>query len=346
LSGAIRSALALTRAQILAFRRRASGLDARAPMSTDSLRLAAWAGLQDSMPRAALLSIHARVADTPPDVLDDVSLAQIWGPRYSMYVVASVDVAVFTLGRMPDDVRGRERAEAMARLVRGYTHGEKMPYDDVGLALGLHNANALRYGTATGTILIRWEGARRPLIWTIAPSSISVEEARLELARRYLHVFGPGNAESFAGWAGVSSRSAAGTFRALEPELTQVRSPIGDSWLLTADEAFTRAEPQPLARVRLLPSGDTYFLLQGSERELLVPDARRRAELWTSRVWPGALLVDTEITGVWRRAHEKMTIDLWRPLTSDERAAVEAEAASLPLPGLALPISVSFAHAA
>ena len=107
MSGAIGASLALSRAQILAFRRSASGLDTRAPMSTDSLRLAAWAGLQDSMPRAALLSIHARVADTPPDVLVDESLAQIWGPRYSTYVVASVDVPVFTLGRMPDDVRGR-----------------------------------------------------------------------------------------------------------------------------------------------------------------------------------------------------------------------------------------------
>ena len=315
-------------------------------MNSDSLRFASWAGLQDSMPRAALLSIHARVADTPADVLDDAALAQVWGPRYSAYVVAADDVPFFTLGRLPDNAAGRERAEKLARLVRDYTHGEKMPYDDVGLALGLSNSNALRYGTATGTILIRWEGARRPLIWTIPAPAITAEEARLELARRYVHVFGPGNAESFAEWAGVSSRSAAATFRALEPELTAVTTPIGDGWLLAADEPLLRAEPQPVAGVWLLPSGDTYFLLQGRERELLVPDARRRSELWTSRVWPGALLVDGQITGVWRRAHERMSIDLWRPLTAAERDAVEAEARALPLPGLARTMSVSFAQAA
>ena len=298
------------------------------------------------MPRAALLSIHARVADTPPDELDDAQLAQVWGPRYGAYVVAADDVPVFTLGRLPDHAAGRERAEKMARLVREYTHGEKMPYDDVGLALGLSNSNELRYGTATGTILIRWEGARRPLIWTIPTPTISVEEARLELARRYMHVFGPGNAESFAEWAGVSARSGVERFRALEPELTEVRTPIGDGWLLTADEPLLRAEPQPVAGVRLLPSGDTYFLLWGRERELLVPDARRRSELWTSRVWPGALLIEGEITGVWRRAHEKLSIDLWRPLSGAERAAVEAEAASLPLPGVIRQMSVSFAQAA
>ena len=59
--------LSLTRPQILAFRRRAGGLDERLPPGQESLRRAAWAGLQDSVPRAALLSIHARVAGTGPE---------------------------------------------------------------------------------------------------------------------------------------------------------------------------------------------------------------------------------------------------------------------------------------
>ena len=58
------SPLDLTRPQILAFRRRVGALDVRLPRGRRSLRLAAWAGLQDSMPRAALLSIHARVEGT------------------------------------------------------------------------------------------------------------------------------------------------------------------------------------------------------------------------------------------------------------------------------------------
>ncbi|MDF2754128.1 MAG: Activator of Hsp90 ATPase, partial [Gaiellaceae bacterium] len=53
--------LDLTRAEILAYRRRVNELDERLPAGPASLRRAAWAGLQDSMPRAALLSIHARV---------------------------------------------------------------------------------------------------------------------------------------------------------------------------------------------------------------------------------------------------------------------------------------------
>ncbi|HWP63203.1 MAG TPA: hypothetical protein VNO86_07025, partial [Candidatus Binatia bacterium] len=94
--------LTLDRAAILAFRRRVQALDGRLAPGPTSLRRAAWAGFQDSMPRAALLSIHARVAGAHPAILDDPTLVQVWGPRYSAYVVAAEDRAVFTLGRLPD----------------------------------------------------------------------------------------------------------------------------------------------------------------------------------------------------------------------------------------------------
>jgi hypothetical protein len=69
--------LDLTRAQILAFRRRVGALDERLPSGCRSLRHAAWAGLKDSMPRAALLSIHARVEGTGPSTWEDASLVQL-----------------------------------------------------------------------------------------------------------------------------------------------------------------------------------------------------------------------------------------------------------------------------
>jgi hypothetical protein len=73
-----------------------------------------------------------------------------------------------------------------------------------------------------------------------------------------------------------------------------------------------------------------------------VPDPRLRGELWTSRVWPGALLVDGELAGTWRRANQNLSIQAWRPLTRAERGAVEVEAAALPLPGLPGPIRVTW----
>src|SRR5215471_18916189 len=113
------------RTQILAFRRRAGALDERLPGGPGSLRSAAWAGLQDSMPRAALLSIHARVAGAGPSAWEDPSLVQIWGPRFSVFVVAERDRAVFTLGLLPGDADGRRRAQDQADKLKAVLGGER-----------------------------------------------------------------------------------------------------------------------------------------------------------------------------------------------------------------------------
>jgi hypothetical protein len=327
------SPLELGRDRILAFRRRAGGLDERRPYSPESLRAAAWAGLQDSMPRAAVLSLHARVEGVRPTSWEDPAFVQVWGPRYQTYVVAAQDVAVFTLGRLPDTDGALERAERMAAALESMLGGASRPYEDLGHELGV-NPNALRYAAPTGTIAIRWDGARRPTVRLLPRPGIEPRAAQLELARRYLHVFGPATAASFTKWAGISKKAAAAAFAALGPELAAVRTPLGAASILAADEEGFRAAPGPPAAARLLPSGDAYTLLHGDDRALLVPDAARRLEQWTPRVWPGAVLVEGEVQGVWRRAHDTVTIEPWGPLPRAALDAVEAEAARLPIPGV------------
>ncbi len=326
------SRLNLIRSQILAFRRNAGTLDERLPPGARSLRRAAWAGLQDSMPRAALLSIHARVEGAHPQIWDDESLVQVWGPRFSVYVVPARDHALFTLARLPDDARGCRRAEDAAARLHAFLAGRRMT--DREAARGLRHGYSLRYATATGTVLIRWEGARAPQVWSVPRPEIDPRDARGELARRYLHVYGPTTAPAFARWAGVGRAQGQEAFEDLSRSLTAVRTPIGDGWILTGDEPAFRAPAGPAAPARLLPSGDAYWLLQGADRELLVPEAERRDALWTPRVWPGAVLVGGQIVGTWRRSQAKLSIEPWRRLSRAERDAVEEEAAGLPLPGV------------
>jgi hypothetical protein len=285
------------------------------------------------MPRAALLSIHARVEGTNPSTWEDSSLVQLWGPRYSAYVVPARDLAVFSLGRLPDDDGALRVAEDLAARLHRFLRGARMTYGEAGRALGGH-PNRLRYAAPTGTVLIRWDGARQATIWTVPPPEVDPRHARLELARRYLHVFGPTTAQAFAQWAGIGPQRGVAAFEGLSRRLTPVRTPVGDSWILTSDEPALRVAPGPAASARLLPSGDAYFLLQGRDRELLVPDASHRRALWTPRVWPGGVLVDGEIVGTWRRSLGTVTIEAWRRLTRATRDAVAAEAASLPLPEL------------
>jgi hypothetical protein len=349
--------LELAREQILAFRQAAGGLEARLPMGPESLRQAAWMGLQDSMPRAALLSIHARVEGTRSTTWEDPALVQLWGPRFSAYVVAEPDRAVFSLGRLPDDPAARRRAVATADALEAFLGGRRMSYGEAGRGLGT-SPNALRYAAPTGRVLIRWDGARQPTVWMVPPPDVNPLDARLELARRHLHVVGPSSAAAFATWAGVKPAAARAAFETLAGSLVPVRTPLGDAWILAADESALRERgaghdrgaggagsaagrgdgvgssgPGADVRARLLPSGDAYVLLQGAERELVVPDAACRRALWPSRVWPGAVLLGGEVVGTWRRADADLVVEPWRRFASAERDAVQAEAEALPLPG-------------
>jgi Winged helix DNA-binding domain len=326
----VTSVLEITREQVLAYRRRVQALDERLPFGPDSLRHAAWAGLQDSVPRSALHALHARVESVPPEVLDDPALVQVWGPRYAAYVVPASDHLPFTLGRMPQKGRMPVRAEDLAARADAHLAGRQLPVDDVAGALG--SGNGIRYATLTGTVMIRWDGARQPLMWTVPRSELSAAEALQALARRYLHVFGPSTVDAFVRWAGVDATAVVAAFDALGNELMTVRMPLGDGQILVEDLPVVREPPLPTEAARLLPSGDPYCLLWGADREFLVMDAAQRAELWTSRVWPGALLVGGEIVGTWRRNKATVIATPWRHMTPSERAAVEAEAATLPLP--------------
>ena len=321
------TSLELTRSQILAFQRRATALDERLPRG-----------------RRALLSIHARMAGTQPASWEDPSLVQVWGPRFSTYVVAKRDLAVFTLGRLPDESGPLKRAQDIAARLRSALAGRRMAQGAAARAMGAQHANQLRYAAPTGTLLIRWDGSRQPDIWNVVVPEMDPYEARLELARRYLQVFGPTTPEAFARWAGIGPLSGIAAFETLRKSLTPVRTPIGEAWILGRDEPLFRAAPSPAASARLLPSGDTWFLLQGADRELLVPNERRRRALWTSRVWPGALLVEGETVGTWRRAEHVLTIQPWRRLSRIQSDAVEVEAGSLPLPGINRPIDIRWDH--
>lgn len=331
--------MALTRSQILAYRRTVQALDERLPPGPDSLARAAWAGLQDSVPRSALHSLHARVEATPADAWKDPSLVQVWGLRYTAYVVPAGDHAVFTLGRLPDRGAIRARAEELAARLHAHLEGRRLTYGEAGRALGVH-PNSLRYAALTGTVLIEWDGARQPTVRTVPPPDVDPREARLELARRHLHAFGPVTPRAFADWAGIAVARARDTFEALAGQLTPVETPIGEAWILASDEPAFLSPEGPSAPARLLPSGDPFFLLQGADRDLLVPDATRRALLWTPRVWPGAVLIDGEIVGTWRRAEATLTIEPWIRLSPNQREAVEDEARSLPLPGVQAGVAV------
>src|SRR5262249_37683698 len=96
-----------------------------------------------------------------------------------------VDAPAFTLGRLPDAPGPLQRAQETATRLDQLLVGRRMREGEAGRALGV-NPNMLKYGTATGRIRIRWDGAHQPTVWTVAPPEMEPMAARLELARRFL----------------------------------------------------------------------------------------------------------------------------------------------------------------
>ena len=145
---------------------------------------------------------------------------------------------------------------------------------------------------------------RRPAAHRLDVPSPEIDpaEATRELARRYLHVFGPGTSKGFDRWASIDARKAAAVFDDLG------KSSSGCDTVRRRVDARSGRGHRPGAcgaarAVPIPPSGDAYTLgVTSEDRALLLPDEAQRRELWTPRVWPGALLVAGKVVGTWRRA--------------------------------------------
>jgi hypothetical protein len=328
--------LKTTRGQVLAFRARASHLDAKLPAG--SLVVAAHGGLQDSTPRAGVLGLHARVEDVRPDSWDDPALCQIWFRGGADYIVPRRDIAVFTLGSMTRDREGRAEIGSITDRVLEVLDGQELRVRDVADKLDLEHPTQIRLTGRSGRVLIRWNASR---IWCYAsePPAMDEEDARLELVRRFLRWFGPQTQERFAWWAGVEAADAAQTWRSIARELVAVELDAAKRFVLKKD-ADSLQNAAPIEGVRLIHNDDPYLK---ADRDIVVEDPTARERIFppTDRspgYIPGAILVDGEVAGVWQRQQRKVTIHPWRDLPlypwSDLTVdAVEAEASSFPIAG-------------
>src|SRR5438034_33505 len=102
---------------------------------------------------------------------------------------SATDCSSSRSSRPPGAYAGGLGAERMAELLQAALNDRRVTDREAADALGV--GNAIRYATTTGTVAIRWEGARAPTVWTVPAPEIDPADACRELARRYLHIFGP-----------------------------------------------------------------------------------------------------------------------------------------------------------
>jgi hypothetical protein len=148
--------------------------------------------------------------------------------------------------------------------------------------------------------------------------------ARLQVIRGYLRLLGPATLQDVAAFLDSTATDVKAHWPA---EAVAVEVEGRRAWVLP--DAAAAAAPADL--VRLLGPYD--LLLQGRDRDLLLPDTRAHKALWPTIGRPGAVLVGTELVGTWRprAAGQRLTVrlDLWRPLSPPVRARVAEEAERL-----------------
>ena len=323
------------RRQVLRYRARVSHLDQKLPLR--SIARAAWGGLQDSVPRGGVISLHARVEGARPDSWEHRSLVQIWFRGGADYIVPRRDAGIFTLGCLPRDPDRVRELERLADDIHRITKGKPMLVREVAAQLGHPSAGDPlhpRVSSTTGRVHIRWDASN---IWAIPVErpAMDPEDARHELARRFLHWHGPATRQRLAAWTGVKPADATETWRAIERELAEVDA---GQFMLGADVAALEGA-EPIKGVRLVPWDDPFTKF---DHDLLVPDPALRVRVLPrtgeSRGYiPGSILVDGRIVGAWQRQQRKVRLHPFSKLSARVREAIEQEALAMPIAGATAP---------
>jgi hypothetical protein len=290
---------------------------------------AAAGGVQDSAPRAALVGLHARVEDVPPDAWEHPDLAQIWF-RWADFVVPRADVGVFTLGTLTRHRPWADALEALADAVVADVGGPggRAPSRDVQRRLPWA---PLRLSSTTGRVRIRWDARTVDVIAAGRPAD-DPAEARRELARRFVHAHGPVGPRHLARWAGLPAADARETWDELGDELVPVAFAGHRRWMLRPDVAAADRLARPTG-IRLLPQGDAVLHVNDAALPPAPTLAPRPEAGVTSRLvnsLTGRVVVDGDMVGAWGRVKGAVTVVPWGAPPAARRAEeIEQEAGSL-----------------
>ena len=145
----------------------------------------------------------------------------------------------------------------------------------------------------------------------------------LDPIRAVLRFLGPATPKLVAGYVDSPVKEVAAHW----PEDVVPVEVGGHRLEVLADDADELAGAEPVDGVRLLGPFD--LLLQGRDRELLLPDAAARKNLWRTIGRPGAVLDGHEVIGSWRPRTSgkklRLAVTVWSGATPPKGVAEQAE---------------------
>jgi Winged helix DNA-binding domain len=214
-------------------------------------------------------------------------------------------------------VKGEMSGALTARLDEPYlrrcrpcqaTHAFEQPFRLAALQAGLE----LEPGTSP-PVLRRIPGWRGPA---------KRVPTHLDPVRAVLHLLGPADPRLVAGYVD----SPVAEVRRRWPEDVLPVEVDGQRLDVLADDLDALTTPPATTATRLLGPFDLY--LQGRDRELVVPDATARKDLWRTLGRPGGLLDGGEVVGSWRPRSKgrrlRLAVTVWdgsEPPRGTEREA-------------------------
>ncbi len=207
------------------------------------------------------------------------------------------------------------------------THVYEMPFRLAALQAGLE----LEAGTSPP--VLRRIPRLRPLGFS-EPGTDA--EPRFDVVRSYVRFYGPARVRDAAAFLDTSVKEveAAWPTDVVEVTIDGERPTKGaPRFVLAADRRAVAAgaPARSVRRLRLVGPYDPYVQLR--DRELLVPDAVHRKQLWPVLGRPGAIVADGELLGTWRARTTgnklTLTIDPWHRLSTDDRALLDEQSERL-----------------
>ncbi len=351
----------LSRKQVAWFRLCRSGLVT--PFESAEAAAEDLIGIQAQFPSPAALALWNRTNGLSLENLNDLLfgkrvLIKLWGQRNTLHLYPSHDWPVLHSAmqvtkswleqRMEKEGRDLGRlTEATESVAQRMRHGGVLSWKGMmAMVPDLYEWMPQGYGFAMDLV-------RRGLACHAAPVGSearfahrevwlpsldwkppSPEMANLELARRYLHAYGPATTHDLAYWRGVSIPSASRWIAALRTELTEVELDGESHYVLSTDLEDVTAKPPAVDTwpIRLLYRFDPLLLGLRSKTWLVADD-------YYKRVWrpgghvEGVLLVRDRVAGTWRYDRTlrgiKVTLRPFSALAKSVRGDLERQASGV-----------------
>lgn len=150
-------------------------------------------------------------------------------------------------------------------------------------------------------------------------------DAEREIARRFLHCYGPTTVDCFMAWLGCSKAQAKRLWDGVADETVVVQVDGKARTLLSEDAETLRAAEAAESRLILLGAHDPYLDIR--DRAIILEDEALHKAVWKYVANPGAILKGGRIIGTWKakvaKGHLNVSLQLWERTSKAESAELE-----------------------